>query len=129
MCCATISCLSDSDFSRVGKPDVDAAARAAVLAITVLFATSYFFVAAVRLWKGIDIFGTDTLRNLVAIGSNGCAQGGSTDSLTALRSSTRYRSGCSRCSSATLLELAVPLVVVSKWARRVIPPGLLSSTS
>ena len=124
-----------SDVLSVRRPvrpggKADATARAAVLAVTILFAASYFFVGAVRLWKGIDLFGTDTLRNLVAhhwVDTGGLDRGvyrlphGAPvfDTLPAWLFQVLY-------VGATLLELAAPLVLVSKWARRLIPAGLLA---
>jgi hypothetical protein len=109
-------------------PGVDASARAAVVTITILFAVSYFFVAAVRLWKGLDLFTTDSLRNNVARQwiSTGRLEGGvyrlpagtpTFDTLPGWLFQFLY-------VGATLLELVVPLVLVSKWARRTVPPGL-----
>jgi hypothetical protein len=53
-----------------GEPADDPARRApyvaGMLAACLVLSLTYFFVGAVRLWKGIDLFGTSTLRDLVA---------------------------------------------------------------
>ena len=115
---------------RPSSPDTDARSRAAVLAVTILFAASYFSVAVVRLWKGVTLFKADTLRSLVADhwAQTGVIDGG----VYRLPHGTPIFEVLPAWSfrlfyvGATLLELLVPLVLVSKWARRVVPPGLLA---
>ena len=85
--------------------------------------------AAARFWKGIDLFGTDSLRNNLARVwvTTGSLDGGTyrlpTGSpvfmvVPAWLLQVLYL-------GATVLELVVPLVLISKWARRVVPIGLL----
>jgi hypothetical protein len=114
---------------RMGGADVDRQARAGVVAITILFAASYFFVAAVRIFKGLDLFTTDSLRNNLA--AHWVGTGHLVDGVYRLPSGTPLWDAVPApilqllFAGVTVLELVVPLVLVSKWARRLIPPGLL----
>jgi hypothetical protein len=114
---------------RDGGPDVDRQARAAVLALAILFAASYFFVAAVRLFKGVDLFETDSLRNNLA--GHWIGSGHLVDGTYVLPSGTplwdAIPGGVLKLLflGVTVLELVVPLVIVSKWSRRLVTPGLL----
>jgi hypothetical protein len=114
---------------RPGGPEVDRTARAGVLALAILFAASYFFVGAVRVFKGVDLFTTDSLRNNLAghwvttghfVGGTYRLPGGTPlwDAVPGSVLKALY-------VGVTILELVVPLVIISKWARRLIPPGLL----
>jgi hypothetical protein len=114
---------------RDGGPDVDRQARAGVLALAILFAASYFFVAAVRIFKGIDLFRTDALRNNLA--GHWVETGRLVDGVYRLPSGTPLWDSVPASVlqllfvGVTVLELVVPLVIVSKWARWLITPGLL----
>jgi hypothetical protein len=102
---------------------------AAMLTACVILSLTYFFVAAVRVWKGLDLFGTPALRGYVA---EHAFQGGTFDgsSLTPLGVPAAvfglplwlYQASF---VLATVLELSVPLAVFSRRLRPVIVAGLL----
>jgi hypothetical protein len=112
-----------------GGPKVDDQSRGAVLALAILFAASYFFVAAVRIFKGVDLFTTDSLRNNLA--GHWVGTGHFVDGTYRLPGGTPLWDAVPApvlkllFAGVTILELVVPLVIVSKWARRLIVPGLL----
>jgi hypothetical protein len=90
---------------------------------------TYFFVGAVRLWKGVDLFGTSTLRDLVA---SFALQDGRFDGATVIPSGVQ--AGILALpplafkvafAASTLIELAAPLALFSRRLRPFIVAGLL----
>ncbi len=114
---------------RARGDEVDRDARVGVLALAILFATSYTFVAAVRIFKGVDLFSTDSLRNNLA--GHWVTTGRIVDGTYRLPGGTPLWDSTPRpvlqvlFVAVTVLELVVPLVIVSKWARRLVTPSLL----
>jgi hypothetical protein len=102
---------------------------AAMLTACVILSLAYFFVGAVRLWKGLDLFGTPALRGYIA---EHAFQGGTFDgsSLTPLGAPAAVFGlplwvFQASFVLATVLELSVPLALFSRRLRPVIVVGLL----
>jgi hypothetical protein len=102
---------------------------AGMLAACLVLSLTYFFVGAVRLWKGIDLFASSTLQDLVA---NFALQDGRFDGTTVVPSALpaavlvlppltfKVAFGVS-----TMIELSAPLAVLSRRLRPFIAVGLL----
>jgi hypothetical protein len=102
---------------------------AAMLTACVILSLTYFFVGAVRVWKGLDLFGSPALRGYVA---EHAFQGGTFDgsSLTPLGVPAAVFGlplwlFQASFVLATVLELSVPLALFSRRLRPVIVVGLL----
>jgi hypothetical protein len=101
----------------------------AMLAACLILSLTYFFVGAVRLWKGIDLFGSPALRGYIA---EHALQGGRFDRTTTTPLSVPAAAlGLPlwflqvAFALSTVLELAVPLALFSRRLRPVIVLGLL----
>jgi hypothetical protein len=102
---------------------------AGMLAACLVLGLTYFFVGAVRLWKGVDLFGTSTLRDLI---SSFALQDGRFDGasvvplgvpaailvLPPLTFKVAF-------AASTLVELSAPLALFSRRLRPFIAAGLL----
>jgi hypothetical protein len=102
---------------------------AGMLAACLVLSLTYFFVGAVRLWKGIDLFGTSTLRDLVA--SFGL-QDGRLDGAAVVPAGTQAALLAvpllvfqAAFVVSTVIELAAPLAVLSRRLRPIIVLSLL----
>jgi hypothetical protein len=90
---------------------------------------TYFFVGAVRLWKGVDLFGTSTLRDLV---SSFALQDGRFDGASVVPSGVPAAilvlpplTFKVAFAASTLVELSAPLALFSRRLRPFIVAGLL----
>jgi hypothetical protein len=102
---------------------------AGMLVACLVLGLTYFFVGAVRLWKGIDLFGTSTLRDLV---SSFALQDGRFDGASVVPSGVPAAilvlpppTFKVAFAASTLIELSAPLALFSRRLRPFIVAGLL----
>ena len=102
---------------------------AGMLAACLLLSLTYFFVGAVRVWKGVDLFASSTLGDLV---SNFALQGGRFDGATVVPSGVPAAILVMppllfkvAFAASTVIELSAPLAVLSRRLRPFIVAGLL----
>ena len=102
---------------------------AAMLTACVILSLTYFFVGTVRVWKGLDLFGSPALRGYVAEHAfqNGNFDGSSLTPLGVPAAVFGLPLWLFQASFvlATVLELSVPLALFSRRLRPVIVVGLL----
>jgi hypothetical protein len=102
---------------------------AGMLVACLVLSLTYFFVGAVRLWKGVDLFGTSTLRGLV---SSFALQDGRFDGASVVPAGVpagilvlpplAFKVAF---AVSTLIELSAPLALFSRRLRPFIVAGLL----
>jgi hypothetical protein len=102
---------------------------AGMLVACLVLSLTYFFVGAVRLWKGVDLFGTSTLRDLVA---SFALQDGRFDGASVIPSGIPAAilvlpplAFKVAFAASTLIELSAPLALFSRRLRPLIVAGLL----
>lgn len=102
---------------------------AGMLVACLVLSLTYFFVGAVRLWKGVDLFSTSTLRDLVA---SFALQEGRFDGASVVPSAVpagilvlpppTFKVAF---AASTLIELSAPLALLSQRLRPFVVAGLL----
>jgi hypothetical protein len=102
---------------------------AGMLVACLVLSLTYFFVGVVRLWKGVDLFGTSTLRDLVA---SFALQDGRFDGASVVPSGVPAAilvlpplAFKVAFAASTLIELSAPLALFSRRLRPFIVAGLL----